>query len=181
LDVPLLCDGALCNYTTQALAVSAQPHEIQIRTKDIVTGIGGPPALWRWAVAQCDDQQYANITEGGALSCSTCPTGGDCTESNATAHTLVAKPGWWAPPHGPRLTLYRCPFANSCTGGKETVCNESAGFSNSTVCGLCQDNFVSQGDTCAKCPPIEQVTYFAWPGLLLTFPSLRLHSISPLR
>jgi hypothetical protein len=157
-DGSLLCEGALCNYSTPVLAFS--PHELLIRAKDAGTGVAGAPALWRWKVDECrSEDQYAvvNISDGGSLTCNQCPEGGDCRALNATALTLVAKPGWWVPPQGPRLTLYPCPFPGSCTGGHGNVCDEDQGFANSTVCGQCVDGSVRRGDTCVDCPPIGHV------------------------
>jgi hypothetical protein len=151
----VLCNGNICSYSTPVLPLS--PHKVQIRAKDAVNGVAGVPALWRWTVAECSETQYANVTDRGSLACEPCPTGGDCKDKDATAHTLVAKPGWWVPPQGPRLTLYRCPLAKSCTGGNESVCDESLGFANSTVCGLCQEKYVRRGDGCTECPSTGQV------------------------
>jgi hypothetical protein len=152
-----LCGKAVCNYT---FPVKLGVHEIQIRAVDRASSIAGPPALWRWSVEECREDQYANITGDGSLACEPCPTGGDCKAKGATAHSLVAKPGWWVPPQGPRLTLYRCPLPGSCLGGNESVCAASLGFKNSTLCGQCLPHYVRRGEGCTRCPHISQVRIY---------------------
>jgi hypothetical protein len=154
---PVLCNSSqgMCMYNTSA---ELGAHEIQIRAVDRVSSIAGPPALWRWTVEECSDVEYAfvNVTNGHSLVCEPCPPGGDCTAKNATVHSLVAKAGWWAPPPGPRLKLYRCPLPSSCAGNG-LGCDESLGFSNSTVCGQCLATHVRQGDRCTSCPELGKV------------------------
>jgi hypothetical protein len=116
------------------VAVALGAYEIQIRAVDKASFISGAPALWRWSVMECSETTYANVTNGGSLSCEACPIGGDCKAKNATVHSLVAEGGWWVPPEGTRLTLYRCPLPNSCAGNG-AGCEEKQGFMNSTVCG----------------------------------------------
>ena len=149
-----LVDG-MCNHTISAELGS---HDIQIRAVDRASSIAGAPALWRWTVKECSDTEYAfvNVTDGGSLECVPCPLGGDCKAKNATAYTLVAKAGWWVPPQGPRLTLYRCPFPDSCAGNGAR-CNNTQGFKNSTVCGQCLSTHVRQGEACTFCPETGEV------------------------
>jgi hypothetical protein len=155
-EITLSCNvDGMCNHTISAELGS---YDLQVRAVDRASSIAGAPALWRWTVKECSDTEYAfvNVTDGGSLECVPCPLGGDCTAKNATAHTLVAKAGWWVPPQGPRLTLYRCPFPGSCAGNGER-CNKAEGFMNSTVCGQCLPTHVRQGDGCTTCPETGKV------------------------
>jgi hypothetical protein len=118
-EASVFCHDALCNYSTPSLPLS--PHEIQIRAKDTVTGVPGPPALWRWTVAECAHTEYAEIDSDGSLNCSACPIGGNCSVKYTTLNTVVANPGWWAPPGDNATqrqlrrtaTFYSCPLPGS--------------------------------------------------------------------
>jgi hypothetical protein len=120
LEVSMLCNNTLCNYSTPALPVS--PHEIQIRAKDVaMTAVAGAPALWRWTVAECSPTDYAGVDPIGVLICSACPDGGNCTAKGTTLATVMAQPGWWSPPSDDSAqrrsrktaTFYRCPLPGS--------------------------------------------------------------------
>jgi hypothetical protein len=118
-DGSVLCNKTLCNYSTPALPLT--PHEVQIRAKDVVTGVVGAPALWRWTVAECTSTEYAHVDVLGALNCAGCPVGGNCSVKGTTVDTIMAQPGWWAPPgndtaqrgSGGTVTFYRCELPRS--------------------------------------------------------------------
>ena len=92
----VFCNASLCNYSTPALPLA--PHDIQIRAKDVVTGVAGAPALWRWTVAECAPTEYADVDHIGTLNCTGCPLGGNCSSKGTTVDTIMAQPGWWSPP-----------------------------------------------------------------------------------
>jgi hypothetical protein len=104
----VLCDEALCNYSTPALPMAH--HEAQIRARDIVTGVAGAPALWRWTVSECLATEYAYINPSGALNCTACPVGGNCSAKGTTVDTIMAMPDWWSQPGNvtARLIFYKC-------------------------------------------------------------------------
>ena len=125
------------------------------------TFVPGNPSFWRWVVKKCRESEYAVVSPTGALSCLLCPAGADCSHPDATLHTVLARPGFWAPSvAGPRQSFFRCMVPRSCLGGAvsgtgSTVVSRCAvefGYrSNSTLCAVCKPGFVRDGLKCAMC------------------------------
>jgi hypothetical protein len=57
----VLCDSSrvICNYTLFDLGVGA--HEVQLRARWVGTNIPGQPSTWRWSVAECTVDEFADV------------------------------------------------------------------------------------------------------------------------
>jgi hypothetical protein len=161
------CNGRRCVYSPRLDIASVYTLQVQA----VLGGRAGDVVSEQWEYRRCRNDQFAVITDGDAIACKPCPSGGDCTPSSSTdvvtQADIVARAGYWASSSSDGSRFYRCPILSACMGGgngSRAVC--ATGYDH-VACGLCADGYFEQFGLCVACPKSSGTSIVALLGLVL--------------
>jgi hypothetical protein len=154
------CNGTRCEYSPRL--DTPQPYTLQVQA--VLGGRAGDVVSVLWEYRRCSSDEYAELTNGDAVTCHPCPIGGDCAPANpldiVQLKDVVSQAEWWASTESDGKLFYRCPIPLACLPGAKSA----TGSSNATrrtecaegyagvLCSTCAADFFPQYGTCSKCP-----------------------------
>ncbi len=168
-DCPVVCrNGAGCNYT---LSLST-PKTYTLQIRAVLFGTKGTDITSvTWEYKRCADDEFAVLTDGDAITCLPCPSGGDCVPKTPTQRTsgivlkseIVAQPGYWASQNS--TSFVPCPLPSACLPGENGTRSTCARGYGHVACSVCADGYFEQFGVCVKCPASQGQSV----GVLLGF------------
>ena len=103
----------------------------------------------------CPPEHYLNASDA----CITpCPLGVNCRSSGSVLETLNVEPGWWRVPSNASTEVQKCPFPETCLGGKNRTLQCRNGTTG-VLCALCKQGYYHNSNQTSCLPCKDQSTW----------------------